>query len=289
MNRRKCLTLLRREFHEHRMLWSGPLLAVVLLVISVFASAHVQSQGIAFASSAPRVQNGSHAIAALSLIIAACLIGAVTAIVAAIYAVDTLYSERKDRSILFWKSLPVSDAQTVLTKFAVAVIVLPMGTFLLALAVQPLLMLVVYLRYEPLHAYMTADLFAGWSTAIPRLMAAGAYAMLWYAPLATWLMLASVLSKRVPLMFAVLPVVLPALLETMVFGSSSIKDFAAERINPWPLRFTQLLGHEGRTLGIGSAPELWTPFRDPGLWIGLAVAAGMLYIIVRLRRFRDDT
>jgi ABC-2 type transport system permease protein len=54
------------------------------------------------------------------------------AIVGAFIALDCLYAERKDRSILFWKSLPVSDGLTVLSKFLVIVAVAPLGIFLLA-------------------------------------------------------------------------------------------------------------------------------------------------------------
>jgi hypothetical protein len=41
------------------------------------------------------------------------------------YSLDALYSDRRDRSILFWKSLPLSDAETVLAKFCMAAAAIP--------------------------------------------------------------------------------------------------------------------------------------------------------------------
>ncbi|MEJ0004987.1 MAG: hypothetical protein WDM77_00960 [Steroidobacteraceae bacterium] len=60
------------------------------------------------------------------------------------YAADCLYTERKDRSILFWKSMPVSDTLTVLSKLLVVMVIVPLGVYLVS-AVTTLLMSGIYL------------------------------------------------------------------------------------------------------------------------------------------------
>ena len=80
-----------------------------------------------------------------------------------VYLLDCLYSERKDRSILFWKSLPVSDTQTVLAKVAVAALVVPLGTILLIFLTQPIIWLITWVRFESVRPYISFDLLAAWA------------------------------------------------------------------------------------------------------------------------------
>ena len=61
-------------------------------------------------------------------------------LVGVFYCLDALHGERRDRSILFWKSLPVSDLTTVLAKASVPCRVLPPRAFALALATQLMLL-----------------------------------------------------------------------------------------------------------------------------------------------------
>ena len=60
-----------------------------------------------------------------------------TTLVAVFYCLDALYGERRDRSILFWRSLPVSDTVAVLTKASIPIVgILPLLTFVIAIAVD---------------------------------------------------------------------------------------------------------------------------------------------------------
>src|SRR5207245_2315921 len=54
---------------------------------------------------------------------------------------DALHGERRDRSILFWKSLPVSDLTTVLSKASIPLVVLPLLTFTITVAMQLIMLL----------------------------------------------------------------------------------------------------------------------------------------------------
>ncbi len=275
-----------REFQEHRLLWIGPLITVVLMLVAVALGRHLQTEGIAFDAQAPLDPRGHLGVAGFALLSVGSVTAFVGSILTAFYAVDSLYAERKDRSILFWKSLPVSDAETVLSKFIVAGIVVPVGALLLTLLVQPLMALVLYLRFEPLHPYFSHQLLTAWISLLPYVLATTAFAILWYAPLVAWFLLASVAMPRVPLVLAVFPaLVVP--IERRVFATNHVGQFIGDRMFPWPARMPSLLSPY---LAPGVPhPEWWRPFQESGLWIGLAVAAGMLYIVIRLRRYRDDT
>ncbi|MEO8315014.1 MAG: ABC-2 transporter permease [Pseudomonadota bacterium] len=284
MNYRKCVTLVRREIQEHRGLWISPLFALGLGIVALIFGTHLD--GVDFNASAPPGAKGNVLLGAMSLLGTVGIIGLITGVVSAIYVLDSLYAERKDRSILFWKSLPVSDAETVMSKFMVAAVIVPLGVILLSLAAQPLIALIAYLRFEPMREYLGIDVVAGWAAALPGLGLIFIYAVLWFAPLTAWLMLASVLAKRLPLMHAALPWLVLGLSEKLMWGSEHVQDFVVQRLILRPDRAMQLLGSGP---GIGPTPQWLEPFKDPALWIGLAAAVGMLYIIVRLRRYRDDT
>ena len=122
------------------------------------------------------------------------------------YCLDALYSERRDRSILFWKSLPVSDVTTVVSKALVPLVVTPVLTVAIVVTLQVLILLPasVVLAVNGLDAAML------WTeTPILHLWAVLLYSVaaltLWYAPLYGWLLLCSAWAKRAPFMWAVLP------------------------------------------------------------------------------------
>ena len=62
-------------------------------------------------------------------------------IVGVFYSLDALHGERRDRSILFWKSLPVSDLTIVLSKISIPMVVLPLIAFALVVCVQVIMLL----------------------------------------------------------------------------------------------------------------------------------------------------
>ena len=137
-------TLVKREFWEHRGLWAAPLVTAGLLVLMTFFTGG--------SAGAMRIQvNGREAqfLGMMSgpaqekffgVFIGALIVPqlVVALVVLFFYLLDSLYSERKDRSILFWKSLPVSDAMTVASKAVVALLAVPLLVWLLSLLVSVL-------------------------------------------------------------------------------------------------------------------------------------------------------
>jgi ABC-2 type transport system permease protein len=190
-------------------------------------------------------------------------------VTAFLYLLECLYGERKDRSILFWKSLPVSDRDTVLVKFGVAMVIVPAGVFALQMVTNLLLTGLVAMGSRSSPPWLVMWNLPDWLLAQAQLAGFTVLTLLWYAPVAAWLMLASVFVKRGPMLIAVMPWVFLTISERLVLGTTNVWHFIAWRLTPIQDPLERLA--------------------SPGLWIGLAAAAGLLYLVIRLRRYRDDT
>jgi ABC-2 type transport system permease protein len=183
------------------------------------------------------------------------------------YVLECLHAERKDRSILFWKSLPVSDAQTVLSKLAVALAVTPLLIFVLSLLTHLICSAVFglgMLRGTDVPLWTVGQ----WLQAYANFAGLMLMNVLWFAPVVVYFMLASVVARRVPLLFATVPLVAVVVAEKLTLDTGYAVRFLANRMRP---RFT--LDH----------------FASPALWLGVLAAALVLILIVRLRRWRDDS
>jgi ABC-2 type transport system permease protein len=268
----KFAMLARRELWEHKSLWIAPLVAAALVIVGALFGEGDFDMKANLASQENRQ--------ILILVLTTGFVGVISAFAVASYLLDCLYGERKDRSILFWKSLPVSDTQTVLSKLFVAMVLVPVACYLVAMLTHLMATGIINLRFEAHSGVVTNALQITWAEAVGRATLLGLFGLLWYAPIFTWLMLASVVAKRGPLGYAVLPLLVPALWERWMLGTHHIGSFLSDRFAPWGRRGWHLLDPRG---------DMLQAFSDPQLWLGLAVAAGMLYIIIRLRQFRDDT
>jgi ABC-2 type transport system permease protein len=263
-------TLIKRELWENRSLYLAPLIAAAVLLAMWIWGALVVPAHFRFNFNTPpgpfpdnvsRIGIGLYGLS-MQLFF-------VSSLVCGFYLLDCLYAERKDRSILFWKSLPVSDLQTVLSKFVVATVVVPLGVFVLATVLYPILFAIAAAGV-PNFSYMSGGWDTGeWLRAEGAMLGSLVATQLWYAPLAAWNMLASVMSRRSPALLAILPILVVTICEGVLFGTRHVLMFVGHRLLPIsdPVEGLQRLD----------------------LWIGLALTAGMLYIVTRLRRYRDDT
>ncbi|MBV8144614.1 MAG: hypothetical protein JO184_06370 [Gammaproteobacteria bacterium] len=287
------LTLVRREFWEHRALWLAPLVITGLLALcALIGRVHIDLD------ESPDVSNDAQRVAVLTVIqwVLAMPLYVVVAFVVAFYLLDCLYAERKDRSILFWKSLPVSDGLTVGAKMLVALVVVPLGVFALALVAGLLFSAILGLRVAlgtlpPLFTWNTWE----WLRTEVLMLLLTVLAVLWYAPLAAYLLVVSGWVRRAPILLATLPLVLAPILEWVAFGSSHLLNFINYRINGiwWVLgvhRTHIITKHAvypvGSALGV---LDFGGALRSIDLWLGLAVAAALVYAAIRIRAYRDDT
>lgn len=276
---KKWQTLVRREFWEHRGMWLAPLgVAGFLALMTVIGGVHLQTAGQHL--SPEQWRPGLRLWHATTFAVAA-LIYLMVGISVTTYLLDTLYADRKDRSILFWRSLPVSDRDMVLAKFAVAMLLMPLFAWAVAvlthLVCSGILFALVPDLMRPAARLWGLD---AWLRANATLLYVVTVAILWYAPLASWLLLASVWAKRSPFLYAFLPMIAAVVIERLVAGSSHLQAFLFRR-----LAMPDAGVHDGSLDGRGVGVLL----ASPDLWLGVVAAALMLALVIRLRRYRDDT
>ena len=206
-----------------------------------------------------------------------------TFVVAVFYCLDALHGERRDRSILFWKSLPVSDLTTVLSKAAIPLVVLPLLTFAITVLTQ-LIMALISSAVLLGSGLSVATLWAQLS--LPQTWLGLLYHLvtvhsLWYAPIFGWLLLVSAWARRAPVLWAAVPLLAIALVEKIAFNTTHFASMLGNRMGG---------GAEAITMPGGSPMDPMTHLTpghflaSPGLWIGLAMTAAFLAGAVRLRR-----
>ncbi|HEY0886010.1 MAG TPA: hypothetical protein VGE20_12045 [Ramlibacter sp.] len=319
--------LLRREFWEHKggFLWA-PLVAGGIFVL-------LSLMGFGIGEMAARRANGNFQIDGkgvqvngldlsavtanmdpeqarqlgqgvdLSLLMASAWPLIALAFVVFFYCLGALYDDRKDRSVLFWKSLPLSDSQTVLSKAASALLVAPLIATLAALATM-LGFLVVASVMVMIHGGNPVALL--WGPGSPMLLVGEVLACipvyaLWALPTVGWLLLCSAWAKSKPFLWAVMIPVFAGIFVTWFdlmkmfdlqagwFWSHVVRRLLLGTIpGGWmadghlqvdsPLELTQAL-HPANTYAVLATPELW---------IGVVAGAAMIYGAIRLRRWRDD-
>jgi ABC-2 type transport system permease protein len=214
------------------------------------------------------------------------LIMAAALIVGIFYSIDALHGERRERSILFWKSLPVSDLTTVLSKASIPIVILPLLAFAVTVVTQWMMLLISSAALLGSGMSVTIlwsrlGIFQGWLMLLFHLIAIHG---LWQSPIYGWLLLISVWARRAPILWAVLPPLAIGFAEKAAFNTT---HFGAMIGN----RFTggsegAAITESGRTM---DTMTLMAPAHfliSPGLWIGLVLTAAFLAAAVRLRRYR---
>jgi ABC-2 type transport system permease protein len=292
------VTLTRREFWEHRGLWLAPVAtAAVLVLFALCAHGHVMH--ITVDDEDYSVLGPPQALALSTYMqgVIWVVLSLVMTFVLTFYFFDCLYAERKDRSIYFWKSLPVSDGLTVASKVLVGTVVVPLGVLLLA-AVTHTVITIIFAALSALGQLprgITAWNTLTWLRVEGLLLLGLILGVLWNAPIAGYLLLVSALAKRNPLMWALVPLLL-ALIEYILSRTTYLWTFIVYRIggiwdvlaNGGNLPFL----HERHMQPLDA---LWgelnfqAAFINLDLWLGVLVAAGLVYAATRIRRFRDDS
>ena len=271
MNSRAMVWSVRRELWENRSIYLAPLIVAVMIA---FAFLVVTLTG---RHSRPDQLPRNYEFAAGALM-------GTTLLVAIFYCLDALYGERRDRSVLFWKSMPVSDWTAVLSKMAVPLVILPVVTFVITIAMQ-LFMLLTSSAILSMKGQSAAAL---WKLPWLQMSSGLLYHLvtvhsLYYAPIFGWLLLVSAWAKRLPFLWAFLPLAAIGVTEKIVFNTTHFATMLGSRISG---------GMEADPAKGGGMMMLWPshPLEfliRPGLWIGLAIAATCVAGAVRLRRYRD--
>lgn len=279
---RPFLTLVRRELWEHgSLIWAPLAMALMIIVVSLVSGMVKGSVDIDLGEARPlpelfgdaEKQRGIFTLVMAGLVLPQLLVGFV---VVFFYLLDCLFTERRDRSILFWKSLPVSDAKTVLSKLFVALVAVPLWSWALSLVVGLVVFGVVAAQVSGTPAAGLGTWHGGtWLTVQAAMLGKLAIGVLWYLPVAGWLLLVSVLAKRAPFLWATLPFLVLSLAERIALGSNVVGALVAQR----------LFGFREEVSLMSEFPLL----ASPGLWIGVAVGAALVYAAIRVRRRSDDS
>ena len=268
---------IRREVWENRSIYLAPLAVAAFVLFGCFlATLHAASTKGGPAAAAMKLPSTLQPIS-----MAPAPVMLATFLVGFFYCLDALYGERRDRSILFWKSLPVSDATAVLSKASIPLVVLPLIGFLLGLALQ-IILLPVALAASAVRGIPIGRLWAAFPEPLVMIYGLGIHA-LWFAPIYCWLLLVSGWARRAPALWAVLPLLVVAAVERIAFNTSYF-------IKMLGYRMTGAM-HEGFVTRSGDVEFTWAKALNfagtPGLWAGLIFAAGCLALAVRLRRNRE--
>lgn len=273
---------IRRELWENRSIYIAPLVAAAVFLFGFLINMVTlwrRSHG-----AWPLDPAQLHQVLTERYELSAALIMGTALIVGLFYSLDALYGERRDRSILFWKSLPVSDVTTVLSKLAIPFVILPLLSFAITIATQFLMLL------------LSSAIWAGSGVNIAMLWTHMSFLQvspvilyhlltvhgLWYAPLYGWLLVVSAWAPRAPFLWAFLPPFVICGVEKIAFNTSYALSMLQYR----------LMG-PGNAMTPGQAPNDFMAtliphhfFSTPGLWTGLALAAAFLAAAVRLRRYQ---
>jgi ABC-2 type transport system permease protein len=275
----------QRELWENRSLYLAPLAVAALFIVGYLIStlrlvSKIHSGFVLNPSQQQQALEQPYHFAALFIM-------GTTFIVSVFYCLDALYGERRDRSILFWKSLPVSDLTAVLAKATIPLLVLPLLTFAITVVAQWITLLLSSLILLAGGQSVTAlwsnlPLFQMSLMLLYHLLA---FHSLWFAPMYAWLLLISAWARRAPFLWAALPPIAIAVVEKIAFNTSHFGSLLARRFSGGGQSDGFSEGNMSMVpltqLGVG------TFLVSPGLWGGLLVAAAFLALAIRLRRSRE--
>ena len=283
--------LIRREFWENRAIWMMPaVIGALMILIALFGRVDLMS-----VSSVP-VQ----AVGGGFLLAVGATFFAVMSIYSTWYLLDCLYADRKDRSVLFWKSMPISDTTTVLSKLATALIAIPAVYFAAADLTTLIMAFIVSVRWSSSidgalwHAELWLQLQVLWLYMIVT-------TALWYLPIAAYLLVVSAWAKRAVMLWSLLPPLALVLAERWFFDSRVILGAIGERLLGYPAQafrddpgssswVTTVVGNDTIT----TPTSIWGFFNVGGFfssaqtWIGAAVGAALIVCAIQLRTRRTE-
>jgi ABC-2 type transport system permease protein len=283
--------LIRREFWENRAIWMIPaVFGGLLLLAALFGQVSI-----------PHLTSPQESEEAASafLVVVGAMFYLVMGVYSTWYLLDCLYTDRKDRSILFWKSLPISDATTVLCKLLVGMIIIPLVYFAAADATALIAAFILSIRARASIGSSLWNANIWWQIQVLWMYAIVTTAV-WYLPVAGWLMLVSAWAKRAVMLWAVLPPLLLYILERVFFGTHTVGQIISRRLTALPLvsfNYSKYMWtHDGGVVDNAGAPvpSVWHLINPSGFfgsvetWIGVAVGIVLIVAAIQLRMRRSE-
>lgn len=295
--------LLRRELWEHRALVIVPLvfMAVVVLAITFGLLRGTEYVGLSdivyeLQSLAPGKATAALGTGAFTLWSVFWL---VSYFVIAFYLLDALYADRKDRSILFWKSLPISDTQTVLSKLVTAIVVAPAIATVAALVTMLLLLIVgsLAILVGGGNPFTLLWLEFPWLSAPLKIVGVTLAHSVWFLPFTGWLLFASATAKKTPFLMAALVPLGIIFAERLAFDTSVLARLVGSYLERFGENIFSASGefgvhiHDDQIDVTGSIADLgsvFATFADPVLWLGIAIGVAFIFGAIQMRQRRVD-
>ncbi len=318
------VALLRRELWEHTSLKSIPIALLLFVLLANIAFIFLlSSSGSLFSMSngdelrtlgsfmdtfTQLLPGKQSAIINSTMITTGMVINSVLLIVMFFYLLDSLYGERKDRTILFWKSLPVSNKQTVLSKLTIAVVIIPVIIFFTTAAANLITLGLQSLVFFK-NGYAAESLWQ--QTDVSGLSLFSVFLLIqqtvWYFPVMGWLLLCSVWCRKPPIIVAVLIPFLLVFIDSSFMLGTGISEILLERL---PLGIMSMqLGNESNLMAynyslteqqlpgfnmsagisVPSIDQILGFFMNVKVWMGLLIGTFFTGLAISLRRWRDDS
>lgn len=305
------VALIRRELWEHRSIFVTPIAIASIVTLGtltalVFVGEFQQELNLAiFGAQNVAGETERKAVLTGLFIGSSWLFLLGLGVLTVFYALDSLYAERKDKSILFWRSLPVTDAETVISKLLTALFVIP-AVAMGGIIVTHLINLVITSLWvsskggdASLLIWGSVSFLDNWLAMIIVLLTSA----LWMSPFVGWFLFVSAWTKRSPLLMAFLPLVLVPMIEGIFMRSAHFAEAVWGRAGQIPIfagidmeRFFD----ENRSMhGVTGLPEemisllahldLGKFVSSVDTWIGLIVCGLLTTAAIYVRRYRDES
>lgn len=320
--------LLRREFWEHKgSMYFAPLVVAALMLAAMVGSLifgkavrvfnvevnGAQVDGAAVIHGLPLEMQAKLAqIATSGYLFVSAPLFLMLGVVVFWYCLGALYDERRDRSILFWKSLPISDEMSVLSKVLTAAVVSPVVTGLVAIAMSLVFLFVActVLSFHGLNLFSRVIASPNLYLAPIGLLSLLPVYIVWALPTIGWLMLVSSWARSKVFLWAVAAPVVALLIvrwisfliyglepgggplfagakELVIRGLTGVIPgiwFKFTTVSPETL---MLPGKAGLNVN-GLITQSWASLGSLDAWIGVAAGVAMLFAAIRIRRWRDE-
>ena len=300
------LALVRRELWEHRSIYITPAVVALVMILTllttlVFASGYQAIVDIGIIGAQNLAGDAERRAALLALLVGNTVpfifAGAILTI---FYSLESLYAERKNKSILFWRSLPITDAETVISKLLTTVLAIPLIAFAVIVITHLIILAItgIFVSIEGgssvFLVWKAAPLFDVWAGMLIIMI----LLPIWFSPFIGWFLFVSAWTKRSPLLMAFLPLVMVPTLEYWVLRTHLVLDAIRTRFDQLPLFKgidPEVFFDGERFVGSTDSVSLLTYIdigkflASPQMWAGVIVCGLFTTAAIYVRRYRDES
>lgn len=300
------LPLLKREVWEHRSIYVTPLAIASIVTLGtlamlMFAGGFAKELDVAIFGAQNIAGDTERQLALTGFFVGTSWVFLLAAMVLTVfYTLDSLYAERKDKSILFWRSMPVTDAEAVLSKLLTAIVIIPLVTVAAIIATHIVNLIVTSLWFSAKGAdaghliWGSVPLMDNWLAALIVTLASA----IWMSPFIGWFLFVSAYTKRSPLLMAFMPLVLIPLLELIFLRSTVFAEAVFTRRGMLPLfrgmEMEEFFDEESlhvseEMVSLLTHLDVVQFLTSPSMWAGAIVCGLFVTAAIYVRRYRDES